>query len=272
MKTRRLFIFLSLIFALFAFSKGFDQARDIQKMPRMRSTTAAQRKAAATRAAAARTKPSLLAAPAAQNKVMAMAAPPRGGTPDYFGIYPNYANSPAPVVDPVTHAISGGIRKFVDGLPGLGPAGANNLGQFIPLAIPDTTTYPGSDYYQISLVNYTQQMHSDLPATIRLRGYKDLAPGADGKAHYLGPLIWAKQGRPVRIKFTNNLIVGSTLLLPVDTTIMGAGFGPLGPAEGITPRTALRSISMAETRHGSAMERPTSGRSRSAKRPRIPRA
>jgi FtsP/CotA-like multicopper oxidase with cupredoxin domain len=163
---------------------------------------------------------------------MIMAAPPRGGTPDYFGIYPNYANSPAPVVDPVTHAISGGIRKFVDILPGLGPAGANNLGQFIPLAVPDTTTYPGSDYYQISLVNYTQQMHSDLPATTRLRGYKDLAPGADGKAHYLGPLIWAKQGRPVRIKFTNNLIVGSTLLLPVDTTVMGAGFGPLGPGGG----------------------------------------
>jgi hypothetical protein len=42
-----------------------------------------------------------------------------------------------------------GIRKFVDTLPGLNAAGANNLGQYIPVAIPDTTTYttPPSDYY-----------------------------------------------------------------------------------------------------------------------------
>ncbi len=32
-----------------------------------------------------------------------------------------------------------GIKKFVDTLPGLTPAGANNLGQYIPVAAPDTT-------------------------------------------------------------------------------------------------------------------------------------
>lgn len=32
--------------------------------------------------------------------------------------------------------LTGGIRKFVDGLPGLTAVGANNLGQYIPLGVP----------------------------------------------------------------------------------------------------------------------------------------
>ena len=58
--------------------------------------------------------------------------PPPGSAPHYFSV-PNYANSPLPVV--VGTTVTGGIRKFVDGLPGLGAAGANNLGQYIPLAV-----------------------------------------------------------------------------------------------------------------------------------------
>ena len=46
-------------------------------------------------------------------------------------------------------ALAGGIRKFVDRLPGLGIANANARGQYIPVAVPDTTTYPGADYYEI---------------------------------------------------------------------------------------------------------------------------
>ena len=38
--------------------------------------------------------------------------------------------------------LTGGIRKFVDTLPGLNAVGANNLGNYIPIAIPDTTSYP----------------------------------------------------------------------------------------------------------------------------------
>ncbi len=70
--------------------------------------------------------------------------------------------------------IIGGMRKFVDTLPGLNADGANNLGQYIPVAQADTTTYPGSEYYEIALVEYEEQMHSDLPAT-RMRGYVQLA-------------------------------------------------------------------------------------------------
>ncbi len=148
-------------------------------------------------------------------------------------------------------AFSGGIRKFVNELPGLTEANANNLGQYLPVAIPDTTTYPGSDYYEIAVVQYREQMHSDLPETL-LRGYVQVStaviPGAqipltnallDGtevptgyfgvtQPHYLGPTIVAAKDRPVRIKFYNLLPTGiaGDLFIPVDTTVMGAGMGP----------------------------------------------
>ena len=183
---------------------------------------------------------------------MAMAA----AAPHYFSV-PNYANSPAPING------SGGIRKFIDGLPKLTPAGANNLNQYIPVAVADTTTYPGSDYYEIGVVQYREKMHSDLPATL-LRGYVQLStsvtPGArrsltnanlDGTTtpvrlngeqvygvdnpHYLGPLISATKDKPVRILFRNLLPAGvdGNLFIPVDTTVMGAGMGPgmMGMAE-----------------------------------------
>ncbi|ACG72197.1 Fibronectin type III domain protein [Anaeromyxobacter sp. K] len=157
---------------------------------------------------------------------------------------------------PGTGYVSPGIRKFVNRLPGLGPGAANDLGQYIPVAVPDTTTYPGSDYYEIAVVQYREQLHSDLPPTL-LRGYVQLAtavvPGAgvptvpltgtDGlpillpggqqavgvdRAHSLGPAIVATRDRPVRILFRNLLPSGQggDLFLPVDTTVMGAGMGP----------------------------------------------
>ena len=135
--------------------------------------TNADRLAAAKRAAAKKTvAPNGKAVPDQTAAVAAAAAAPtQGGTPNYFGPESNWANSPLPTVDPTTGVATGGIRKFVDSLPGLGAAGANNLGQYIPVAVPDTTTYPGSDYYEIELGQYTEKMHSDLPPTT-LRGYR----------------------------------------------------------------------------------------------------
>jgi FtsP/CotA-like multicopper oxidase with cupredoxin domain len=132
--------------------------------------------------------------------------------------------------DPTT--LTGGIRKFMDALPGLGAGAANLLGQYIPTALPDTTTYPGSDYYEIALVEYTEQMHTDLPPTTH-RGYVQEVNGvAVDTPHFLGPVIVSTRDRPVRIKFTNRLPVGEAgdLFVPVDTTVMGAGMGPLGMA------------------------------------------
>jgi parallel beta-helix repeat protein len=152
--------------------------------------------------------------------------------------------------------LSGGIRKFVDALPGLGEANANNLGNYIPIAIPDLTTYPGCDYFEIALVKYTQKLHSDLPATL-LNGYVQLetpaiaayskhialtnpdgspilmADGSQAIAvdnpKYLGPTLVASRDIPTRVTFHNLLPTGAggNLFLPVDSTYMGAGMGPL---------------------------------------------
>ncbi|MBI5353042.1 MAG: multicopper oxidase domain-containing protein [Chloroflexi bacterium] len=145
-----------------------------------------------------------------------------------------------------------GIRKFVDTLPKLGPGGMNNLGQYIPVGVPDRDTYPGTDYYEIAVVQYRMKFHTDLPATL-LRGYVQLSTGVvpgnqvtltnamlDGSTveilgykgvdnpHYLGPTIVATKDRPVRILFRNLLPTGvdGNLFLPVDTSLMGSGAGP----------------------------------------------
>jgi FtsP/CotA-like multicopper oxidase with cupredoxin domain len=153
------------------------------------------------------------------------------GHPDYFGTA-NYANSQLPTVDASGNVVPGtGIRKFVDSLPGLGYANRNNLGQFMPVAVPDTTTYPGSDYYEIELVQYQEKMGSDIPTTT-LRGYRqtNTTDPNGSKPSYLGPMIIAQRDRPVRVKFTNKLPTGAggDLFLPVDTSVMGAGMGPNG--------------------------------------------
>lgn len=232
---------------------------------RMSRVTAAQRQAAADRAAAARAALGRSAATTAAQPASAMGKAPglaasrasaaaQTATPDYFGVIPNFANSPRPqrscsttttlcVADDecpsgetCTRVVPGtGIRKFVDTLPGLGPTNANNLGQYIPVATPIWPPPAGvpddGDYYELGAVQFAQQLHPDLPST-HLRGYTDLNPAAPGgnAAHYLGPFIIAQKDRPVRIKLTNLLPTGAlgNLSLPVDTTVMGAGTGPDG--------------------------------------------
>jgi len=174
-----------------------------------------------------------------------------------------------------------GIKKFVDGLPKLcdpslaataagscsNLANQNNLGQYMPLAIPDTTTFTtahgfseNADYYVIALVQHREKMSSSIPGTGTLnREYVQLAPKGvvtthplyndmlgggsvaatypDGTPaygiddpHFLGPIIAAQKDRPVRIIFYNLLPTGSggDLFLPVDTTFMGSGMTPDG--------------------------------------------
>lgn len=118
-------------------------------------------------------------------------------TPNAIPTY--FANSPAGPVPVLTNGVptirvdgSGlpvmgttgtALRKFVDTLPGFGAARANNLGQYIPVAVPEkwvdlngTTT--GDDYYEIAAVEFAERLHSDLPKATRLRGYVQLeTPG-----------------------------------------------------------------------------------------------
>ena len=51
---------------------------------------------------------------------------------------------------------SKGIPKFEATLPGLGPDGTNNWGNYITVLSPDTKTYPGIDYYEIVAQQFTQ--------------------------------------------------------------------------------------------------------------------
>jgi len=151
-----------------------------------------------------------------------------------------YANSPQP--DPnngqgAIPLVSGTpIRKFVTKLPGLTAAGQNEIGQYIPVATPDTSRFTGSDYYEIGLKQYRVKMHSDIPGSTDtfgtgtlLRGYYQIN-GPDTTSQYLGPLIVAGRNRPVRLLFKNQLStgIGGNLFLPADSTIMGAGMGPDG--------------------------------------------
>jgi FtsP/CotA-like multicopper oxidase with cupredoxin domain len=138
------------------------------------------------------------------------------------------------------------------------------------------------DYYEIAVVEYTERMHSDLAKETRLRGYVQIETDAirngnlkditgllgsehiaatypDGTPiydlsgrqvyfvhppHYLGPVILAAKGTPVRLKVTNYLPYtdstgksvgswngqGGESFIPVDETI--AGGGPVLTASG----------------------------------------
>jgi len=173
------------------------------------------------------------------------------------GVLPDYLTAPNWAFSPI-------LTKFVDPLPGLcvpiagAPPAGNNLcastgmsDKNIPVAIPDIVTYPGTDYYIIELHQYTEKMHSALPATT-LRGYVQNNKGTDTSGgcvdpsinpsdpnncvigdntldpaviHFLGPIIVARKDRPVRVLFRNLINPGADgdLFLPVDDTIMGAG-------------------------------------------------
>jgi FtsP/CotA-like multicopper oxidase with cupredoxin domain len=108
---------------------------------------------------------------------------------------------------------SGGMLKFQDALPDLKAA----------IAAADTTTFPGSDFYVIGLVEYKTQMHANLPQTT-LRGYCQLINGTCSSQSYLGPVILAQKDRPVRVLFRNLLATGAggNLFIPMDSTYMGA--------------------------------------------------
>jgi FtsP/CotA-like multicopper oxidase with cupredoxin domain len=136
-----------------------------------------------------------------------------------------FANSPAPAgVDPLTgspiYGSSGTpLRKFIDTLPGLGAANANDLGQYIPVAVTDTTSYPAvkdavsgklktpaADYYELGIVEYSEQLHADLveadgitPHPTKLRGYVQIetpALRAGGAASAHVPLSYP-DGSPI---------------------------------------------------------------------------
>lgn len=74
------------------------------------------------------------------------------------------------VINPST----GGIRKFVDSVAGLNAGGKNNLNSYIPVAIPDTTSYPagGNGYTSAPTVTITDSTGTGATATATVAGGK----------------------------------------------------------------------------------------------------
>jgi FtsP/CotA-like multicopper oxidase with cupredoxin domain len=107
------------------------------------------------------------------------------------------------------------IRKFVVNLPGLGPAGANQIGQYLPLATRSTMSFAGktTDTYTFRVAQFSETMHPDLPSATRFWGYSDLA----GNQQYLGGVIVANRGTPVLLNVTNQL--PNHELIPIDPTL-----------------------------------------------------
>ncbi|MHB1054319.1 MAG: multicopper oxidase family protein [Thermoleophilia bacterium] len=97
------------------------------------------------------------------------------------------------------------LDRFVDPLP-------------VPARIePDTGRYDGSDYYEIRLSEFQQEYHSQLPATT-VWGYADATPG---------PVIEARQNRPVRVRWINDDLPEKHLLAAaIDRTIDDAASMP----------------------------------------------
>jgi spore coat protein A len=121
------------------------------------------------------------------------------------------------------------IQKFITTLPGLGPAGANNIGQYLPLATKTTQTFAGlpTDVYSLGVKPFGEKMHPDLPAATHFWGYYDLST-RDQK--YLAGVIVAKRGTPVLLNVTNQL--PNKALIPIDLTLMA---GPNGQMVGDLP-------------------------------------
>jgi spore coat protein A len=117
-------------------------------------------------------------------------------------------------------AASPALTKFKHSLPGLGPTGANELGQYIPVANATTGQWYGqlADHFQIGMIEHYERMHSEFPQDTKLWGYVDQSVASN--PHYLGPAIVAKTNRPAVVTYTNSL--PAIHPLPVDTTLMGA--------------------------------------------------
>ncbi len=141
--------------------------------------------------------------------------------------------------------------------------------KFIPLGVPAAKTYSGeeADEYVIGLVQYRTKFHTDIDPTL-VRGYVQIetpenaavsqhveltnelldgtkVPVLDKNGNqvfgvtapqWLGPFIGATKNRPTRIVFHNYLPTGAKgdLFLPVDSTMMGSGMGPMDMGTPVT--------------------------------------
>lgn len=102
------------------------------------------------------------------------------------------------------------ITKFVDPLISA-----------IPVLAPDTTTQPGVDLYTIQMRAGRFQFHTQLPVTAPAGNFTTWGYGSGAAFFgYLGPTIEAQAGRPVAVKYVNQLPTTShPLQASIDPTV-----------------------------------------------------
>src|SRR5947208_2687986 len=117
------------------------------------------------------------------------------------------------------------LRKFAIRLPGVGPAAANEMGAYIPLATKGAGVIAGQavDTYSLGVARFSQFLHPDLPGVTGFYGYYDIAAG-DHK--YLGGAIVATRGKPLLLTVANQL--PNSELIPIDKTIMASATQTVG--------------------------------------------
>ena len=144
-----------------------------------------------------------------------------------------------------------------------GAANANNLGQYIPVAMPIANPlFPTDNYYEIGIQEYTRQVHSDLFKPTKFRGYIDLNPcgeplggqSAISGTRDRGPARARRCGSSSPTSSPTGVLSSSRWTPPS----WGPGWGPFRE-ELFTPRTAPPSITMGPLRPGSVMGRRTNG-------------
>jgi len=97
------------------------------------------------------------------------------------------------------------------------------MGNYMPVLSPNTTAFPGTDYYEIIAGPFTQAVHPAVGST-RFWGYAD-AKTRDSR--YLGGVIVSTKGRPVKLKVTN--LLPESHILPIDpSTIEPPMAGEIG--------------------------------------------
>jgi FtsP/CotA-like multicopper oxidase with cupredoxin domain len=112
--------------------------------------------------------------------------------------------------------------------PKIQPKFTNQLLTPLPVYQADTTTYPGSDYYEVTMKqtpgwSFGIVNAAGLPLTTTVWGYSGNTTGGGGiYSGYLGPTFEAKKGTPIKVKYIYNLPETHLLAGAIDTTIYGS--------------------------------------------------
>ncbi|GII56904.1 spore coat protein A [Planotetraspora thailandica] len=103
----------------------------------------------------------------------------------------------------------GGMRKFTDPLP------------IPPVAVPDTSSHPGIDYYELTMRQSTWRFHRDL-GVAQAWGYWAADPGDPARPlglGCLGPTLVARRNRPVIVRYRNGLPTSHLFSDRIDSTL-----------------------------------------------------